>query len=276
VFTVLLFIWATLRCYNGNFLLLQTTAHTFGLNRNKIDKIRGSGKINKTVVFAFKKTIPIIFGYLFLGIGFGIMLQEAGYNALWALFGSFFIYAGSMQYFMVHLLITGAPLLTVALMTLLINSRHIFYGLGFIDQYRRMGWKYPYMVLSLTDETYVLLSTCKYPEGVDRDKAAFLISMFNHCWWITGSVLGVLIGTLIPFDLTGIDFCMTALFVILLINHIRQVKAITPVIIGFVSAILFLLIMGPDNFILPSLCFTVLALTFLKGRIESGKEGTAL
>jgi 4-azaleucine resistance transporter AzlC len=203
------------------------------------------------------------------------MLQEAGYNALWALFGSFFIYAGSMQYFMVPLLITGAPLLTVALMTLLINSRHIFYGLGFIDQYRRMGWKYPYMVLSLTDETYVLLSTCKYPEGVERDKAAFYISMFNHCWWITGSVLGVLIGTLIPFDLTGIDFCMTALFVILLINHVKQVKAFTPVIIGFISAILFLLIMGADNFILPSLCFTVLALTFLKGRIETVKEGSA-
>ena len=99
--------------------------------------------------------------------------------------------------------------------------------------------------------------------------------MFNQCWWIGGSVLGVLIGTLIPFDLTGIDFCMTALFIILLINHIKQVKAITPVIIGFISAVLFLLIMGPDNFILPSLCFTVLVLTFLRRRIETVKEDTA-
>jgi len=238
-------------------------------------KVLGVSKISKTAVFAFKKTIPIIFGYLFLGIGFGIMLQEAGYNALWALFGSLFIYAGSMQYFMVPLLVTGASLLTVAIMTLLINSRHIFYGLGFIDRYRRMGWKYPYMVMSLTDETYVLLSTCKYPEGVDPDKAAFYISLFNHCWWISGSVLGVLIGTLIPFDLTGIDFCMTALFVILLINHIKQVKAFTPVIIGLISAILFLLIMGPDNFIMPSLCFTVLLLALLKGRIETVKEVSA-
>jgi len=232
-------------------------------------------KISKTAVFAFKKTIPIIFGYLFLGTGFGIMLQEAGYNALWALFGSFFIYAGSMQYFMVPLLVTGAPLLTVAIMTLLINSRHIFYGLGFIDRYRKMGWKYPYMVMSLTDETYVLLSTCKYPEGVDPDKAAFYISLFNHCWWISGSVLGVLIGTLIPFDLTGIDFCMTALFVILLLNHIKQVKAFTPIVIGLISAVLFLLIMGPDNFILPSLCFTVLLLALLKGRLETVKEVSA-
>ena len=255
--------------------MLQAATGTFIFNKRTADQIRGLVEINKTVSFAFKKTIPIIFGYMFLGIGFGIMLQEAGYNALWAFFGSLFIYAGAMQYFMVPLLVTGAPLITVALMTLLINSRHVFYGLGFIDQYRRMGWKYPYMVLSLTDETYVLLSTCKYPEGIDRDKAAFLISMFNHCWWIGGSVLGVLIGTLIPFDLTGIDFCMTALFIILLINHIKQVKAITPVIIGFISAVLFLLIMGPDNFILPSLCFTVLVLTFLRRRIETVKEDTA-
>jgi 4-azaleucine resistance transporter AzlC len=113
---------------------------------------------------------------------------------------------------MVPLLIAGTPLVTVAVITFLINSRHIFYGLGFIDKYRRMGWKYPYMVLSLTDETYALLSTCKYPDDVDSDKAAFFISMFNHCWWITGCILGVMAGTVIPLDLTGIDFCMTALF----------------------------------------------------------------
>jgi 4-azaleucine resistance transporter AzlC len=216
-----------------------------------------------------------MFGYLFLGLGFGILLQEAGYNALWAFFGSLFIYAGSMQYFMVPLLVTGAPLITVAVMTLLINSRHIFYGLGFIDQYRRMGWKYPYMVMSLTDETYVLLSNCKYPEGIDRNKAAFLISMFNHCWWITGSVLGVLVGTMIPFDLTGIDFCMTALFVVLLINQVKQAASRIPAFIGIYSSVFFLLILGPANFILPSLIFTVLILAILKGRLEKMETGVA-
>jgi 4-azaleucine resistance transporter AzlC len=172
---------------------------------------------------------------------------------------------------MVPLLVAGAPLITVAVMTLLINSRHIFYGLGFIDQFRNMGWRYPYMVLSLTDETYVLLSTCKYPEGVSRDQAAFFISLFNHCWWVAGSVLGVLVGTLIPFDMRGIDFCMTALFLILLINHIRQVRSIIPVVIGFASAVIFLILLGPTNFILPSLAFTVLVLAVLKGYIEPTK-----
>ncbi len=216
-----------------------------------------------------------MFGYLFLGLGFGIMLQEAGYNALWAFFGSLFIYAGSMQYFMVPLLVTGAPLITVAVMTLLINSRHIFYGLGFIEQYRRMGWRYPYMVMSLTDETYVLLSTCKYPEGIDRDKAAFLISLFNHCWWITGSVIGVLVGTMIPFDLTGIDFCMTALFVVLLMNQVKQAASRIPAFIGICSSIFFLLILGPANFILPSLIFTVFILAIFKGRLEKMEAGVA-
>jgi 4-azaleucine resistance transporter AzlC len=216
-----------------------------------------------------------MFGYLFLGLGFGIMLQEAGYNALWAFFGSLFIYAGSMQYFMVPLLVTGAPLITVAVMTLLINSRHIFYGLGFIEQYRRMGWRYPYMVMSLTDETYVLLSTCKYPEGIDRDKAAFLISLFNHCWWITGSVIGVLVGTMIPFDLTGIDFCMTALFVVLLMNQVKQAASRIPAFIGACSSIFFLLILGPANFILPSLIFTVFILAIFKGRLEKMEAGVA-
>jgi 4-azaleucine resistance transporter AzlC len=200
-------------------------------------------------------------------------LQEAGYNVLWALFGSLFIYAGSIQYLMIPLLVTGAPILTVAVMTLLINSRHIFYGIGFIDQFRGMGRKYPYMVLALTDETYVLLSTCKYPPEVDRDKAAFYISLFNHGWWIFGSVLGVLIGTLIPFDMTGIDFCMTALFVVLLTNHIKQTKKLIPVVIGIISALLFLLILGPANFILPSLCLTVVLLALFKNRINLRKEG---
>ena len=232
-------------------------------------------KINKTVVFAFKKTIPIAFGYLFLGTGFGIMLQEAGYNALWAFFGSLFIYAGSIQYFMVPLLVTGAPLVTVAVMTLLINSRHVFYGLGFIDTFRKMGWRYPYMVLSLTDETYALLSTCKYPPDIDKDRAMFLIALFNHCWWITGSVLGVLAGTVIPFDLTGIDFCMTALFIVLLLNQVRQASSRIPAFIGICSSVIFLLILGPSNFILPSLIFTVLILAILKERLEKMEAGVA-
>ncbi len=230
-------------------------------------------KIKKTLLFAFKKSIPIAFGYIFLGIAFGVLLQEAGYGVLWAFWGSFFIYAGSMQFVMVPLLIAGAPLVTVAVMTFLINSRHIFYGLGFIDTFRRMGHKYPYMVLSLTDETYVVLSACKYPPGIDKDKAMFFIALFNHCWWITGSVLGVLIGTLITFDLTGIDFCMTALFVVLFISQMKQPASRIPAFIGFLSSIFFLLLLGPANFILPSLSFTVLILAIFKDRLEKIEAG---
>ncbi len=237
--------------------------------------MRFKRKIKRTLLFALKKSIPIAFGYIFLGVAFGVLLQEAGYGALWALGGSLFIYAGSMQFVMVPLLVTGAPLVTVAVMTFLINSRHIFYGLGFIDTFRRMGFKYPYMVLSLTDETYAVLSTCKYPADVDKDRAMFFIALFNHCWWITGSVLGVMVGTMIPFDLTGIDFCMTALFVVLFINQMKQSASRIPAFIGFCSSIFFLLLLGPANFILPSLSFTVLILAILKERLEKMEAGVA-
>lgn len=225
-----------------------------------------NNKIN-TIKFAFKKSLPVFFGYLFLGSAFGIMLYEAGYNWLWAIFISVVVFAGSGQFLLVSLLSAGANIPTVAFMTLFINSRHMFYGLSFVDKFKKGGWRYPFMIFSLTDETYsVNTSFSSVPDGVDEPRARFLIGEFDHIYWIIGSVIGSAAGQLIPIDFTGVDFSMTALFIVIFIDLLREQKGRLKLVgpLGIVSAVICLVIFGADKFLLPSLIITVLLLSTLK------------
>jgi 4-azaleucine resistance transporter AzlC len=212
---------------------------------------------NKTFSYAFQKSLPVLFGYLFLGAAFGVMLQNAGYNSIWAFFISLTVFAGSGQFLLVSLLSTGASLPVTAAMTLLINSRHIFYGLSFLERFKKTGKKYPYMIFSLTDETYSVLCSVKETQGVNEGTAMFLIAFLNHLYWIAGGILGALLGEFLPVNFTGIDFSMTALFVVLFIEQWLEFKTHLPAITGFVVSLVFLIILGPDQFILPSLLVTV-------------------
>lgn len=223
--------------------------------------------MKETVRFAFLKTIPVLLGYLFLGLAFGLLLQEAGYSFWWALLASTIVYAGSIQFVLVSFLAGGTSLPAVAVMTLLINSRHAFYGLSFVEKFRKMK-TYPYMVFSLTDETYSLLCSLKTPEGMDEKKVMFLISLFDQIYWIAGSVAGAALGQILPFDMTGIDFAMTALFVTIFVDQWREAKSHLPAVIGLISAVICLLIFGGNNFILPSLIITVGALMGLRVKLE--------
>lgn len=230
--------------------------------------------MRQTVRFAFYKTIPVLLGYLFLGLAFGLLLQEAGYSFWWALLSSGIVYAGSIQFVLVEFLSGGTGFLTVAVMTLLINSRHAFYGLSFVEKFRKMK-TYPYMIFSLTDETYSLLCSLKVPEGIDEKKAMFLIALFDQLYWVAGSVLGAALGQVLPFDMTGIDFAMTALFVTIFVDQWREAKSHLPAIVGLCSAAVCLLIFGGSNFILPSLIITVGILMALRGRLETNLSGKA-
>ena len=230
--------------------------------------------MRQTVRFAFYKTIPVLLGYLFLGLAFGLLLQEAGYSFWWALLSSGIVYAGSIQFVLVEFLSGGTGFLTVAVMTLLINSRHAFYGLSFVEKFRKMK-TYPYMIFSLTDETYSLLCSLKVPEGIDEKKAMFLIALFDQLYWVAGSVLGAALGQVLPFDMTGIDFAMTALFVTIFVDQWREAKSHLPAIVGLCSAAVCLLIFGGSNFILPSLLITVGILMALRGRLETNLSGKA-
>lgn len=227
----------------------------------------------KTPLFALKKSVPVLFGYLFLGSAFGIMLYEAGYNWIWAIFASLIVYAGSGQFLLVSLLSSQASLPTVALMTLFINSRHMFYGLSYIDKFREGGWRYPFMIFGLTDETYsVNASFTSVPEGVNEIRARHLMSMLNHIYWIAGSLIGSVAGQVIPVDFTGIDFSMTALFVVIFIDLITKQKGRRKLVglLGISSGIICLAVFGADKFLLPTLIITVAVL--FGGRSYFAKE----
>lgn len=227
----------------------------------------------KTLKFAFNKSLPVLFGYLFLGSAFGIMLYEAGYNWIWAIVISTLVFAGSGQFVLCSLLSAAAPLSTVAMMTLFINSRHIFYGVSFVDKFKKGGWRYPFLIFTLTDETYsVNTSFNTVPNGVDEIHARYLIGLFDHIYWIGGSIIGALAGQIIPIDFTGIEFSMTALFVVIFIDQMRAAKNKLPGILGIFTALICLFIFGADKFLLPCLIITVALLSALKPVFDKEKE----
>lgn len=219
---------------------------------------------SKAVRVAFLDTLPVMAGYVFLGFGFGILLYQSGYGLLWAVAMSFFIYAGSMQYLTVSLLTGGAGLLTAALTTVVVNARHLFYGISMVDAYKGSGRKKPYMIFALTDETYSLVSQNQAPEGVSRHSYCFLVSLFDHFYWVAGTALGSLTGTLLPINYEGIEFALTALFVTIFVEQWLSTKDHRPALIGLVSTLLCLLIFGRDIFLIPSMVIIALCLTLTR------------
>ena len=218
-----------------------------------------------TIKYAFKKSLPVLFGYLFLGSAFGIMLYDAGYNWVWAILISVAVYAGSGQFLLVSLLSSAASIPTVAMMTLFINSRHMFYGLSLIDKFKAGRWRYPFMIFTLTDETYsVNISVHSVPKNVDEPRARFLIGELDHLYWIAGSVIGSLLGQNLPIDFTGIDFSMTALFTVIFVDLIVVTKNTICGAVGLFCAFICLMIFGADKFLLPALILTVLLLVGAK------------
>lgn len=199
-----------------------------------------------------------------MGIGFGILLRSAGYGVLWAFAMSAFIYAGSMQYVGVELIAGGAGILTTALTTLMVNARHLFYSISMINRYKDSGKYKPYLIFTLTDETYSLLCDGKTPEGEDPDLFRFLVSFFDHCYWIIGSVVGSLLGAVLPFSTVGIEFAMTALFLASFTQQWIDNKDHVPAITGIVSSLLCLLIFGSDRFLIPAMLTITLVLTIVR------------
>ena len=220
---------------------------------------------------AFLDTVPVLTGYLVLGFGIGILLYQSGYGALWALAMSLFIYAGSMQYMAVSLLTGGAGLLTAALTTVVVNARHLFYGISMVDAYKGAGKKKPYMIFALTDETYSLVSKNQVPEGISRHSYCFLVSLFDQIYWVAGSLLGSLAGTLLPLNFEGIEFVLTALFVTIFVEQWISTKNHLPAIIGVVSTAVCLVLFGKDVFLIPSMAVISMLLTITQktGRRKS-------
>ena len=229
-------------------------------------------KLKKSFSYALRHSLPIFAGFLPLGLAYGVLMQNAGYNALWTGATCLFVFAGSLQFLMISFFTTSISYVTVAVMALLVNSRHIFYGISLIEKFRNFGlWKY-YLIYSLTDENYSLHCSAKMEEGMDEKWTYVFTATLTLLYWTISCVLGSLIGTLITIDMTGVDFALTALFVTILLDQLKDAVSRLPAVVAMFSSIICLLIFGPDNFILPSLIITVAALTVLRHTIATEKE----
>lgn len=202
---------------------------------------------------AFPYTVPVLTGYLFIGFAFGVMFQEKGYNFLWAGLVSLLVYAGSGQYLAVNFFAPGVSFIQIVFLEFMVNVRHIFYGLSMLERFQNMGKKKLYMIFSLTDETYSLLCLTKIPKGVEEDKFLFCIAALDQSYWILGSVLGAAAGSAIPFPAEGIDFAMTALFVVIFVEQWLASDNHIPAWIGLACTGIGLLVFGSENFLLPSM-----------------------
>ncbi len=209
---------------------------------------RLQGCTKRTFREAFIATTPVMAGYIVLGMGFGVLLSTKGYGPLWAFAMSGFIYAGSMQYLAIDLLTGGASLITAALTTLLVNARHLFYGISMVEGYRGMGKKKPYAIFALTDETYSLVCQDDHPTQEERHQYAFRVSVLNQIWWVSGSMIGSLLGEIIPFDVTGIDFALTALFLTVFIEQWLSTKDHASAAVGVAAMKLLNYISKKSNF----------------------------
>lgn len=223
----------------------------------------------KTLAAAFPVTVPVLMGYLAIGMAFGLMLQSAGYGVVWAFFMSLTIYAGSGQYLGVSLLATGASLPRVAFLTLMVNFRHLVYGLSLLEKLRGMGVRKLYMMFSLTDETYALLSSAQPPEGVDAHDFYFCVALLDHSYWILGSVIGSLAGAALGFDTTGVDFAMTALFLVIAVGQWKAAGSHLPALLGAAATLASLMLVGAEDMLLPALGIIVLVLTLMRPKLEA-------
>lgn len=229
-----------------------------------------------TIVEALKKSVPIISSYLLVSMAYGMMMQEAGLSWFWALFTSLTVYTGAFQFVLITFISSGASLLTIGMTALFMNSRQFFYGLTFVEDFKSMGRRYPYMVNTMTDETYAvnyaMLVDQKVKNDKERHNMMFLVAIFSKTSWLVGAVLGSVLGQLLPFTLEGIDFCMTALFVTIFIDQWKAFQTHIPAIIGLAIGILLLLILGPDYFLLPALLLVSGILVALQGQLEAGRS----
>lgn len=222
----------------------------------------------KAFAAAFPATVPVMLGYLTLGAAFGLLLNAAGFGVGWAALMSGFIYAGSAQFLGVELLTAAVPLAQAAVMTFILNFRHLVYGLSMLEKFRGMGWKKPYMIFSLTDETYALLSSLHVPVGVKPADYYFAVSLLDQLYWVAGSLLGGLLGTALTINTQGADFAMTALFIVIAVGQWENAKSHLPALLGGGISLLTLVLFGPERFLVPALAVMILALLVLHGQLD--------
>ena len=221
---------------------------------------------------ALPYTLPICIGFIVLGMSYGFLMRSKGFPLIYPMLMSLFIFAGSMEFVTVNLLLSDFNPLHVFFLTLMVNARHIFYGISMLEKYKNCGGKKPYLIFGMCDETFTVNCAVTPPEDVDNGWFMFFLTLLNQIYWVSGATLGALLGYIIHFDASGIEFVMTALFVVMFINQWEETKEHTPALMGLGCSLLCLVIFGSSNFIIPAMILIVLCLSIGKGKLEAAKK----
>lgn len=223
----------------------------------------------KALKAAFPYTIPIFAGFWFLGLAYGVYMNVSGFSFLYPMFMSLVIFGGSLEFVAVSMLLSGFAPLQTLLMALMIQARHLFYGISMLDKYKGMGWKRYYLIFGMCDESFSINYTANIPDGVDKGWFMFFVTLLNHFYWFSGSTVGGLLGSLISFDTEGLEFVMTAMFVVIFLEQWLNEKKHYSAWIGLGASVLCLSIFGADSFLIPSMACILLFLTLFRKPIES-------
>lgn len=222
------------------------------------------GVIRLAAKAAFPYTIPIFAGFWFLGLTYGIYMNVSGFSFWYPMLMSLTIFAGSIEFVTVNLLLgTFNPIQALAV-TLMINARHLFYGISMLDRYRGTGWKKPYLIFGMCDESFSINCSAQIPEGVDRGWFMFFVTLFNHLYWFTGSTLGGIFGSFLSFNTKGLDFVMTAMFVVIFLENWLNEQEHTSSLLGLGISLICLLAFGAERFLIPAMLGILAVLTLLR------------
>lgn len=228
--------------------------------------------MKKILKLSFPLTVPVLLGYISVGIAFGILVVKSGLSIWAALLMSTFLYAGAMQFVAIQLLLGPINLIQFAIMTLFVNIRHLFYGLSFIDLFKTFGFKKHYMIFALTDETYSLLCVLALKESTCKENLFFAVCLLNQLYWFTGTLIGILLGRIITFNTDGIEFAMTALFLVIFIEQWLAFKTHGPALYGLGASFVAIIIFGPANMIFPSMVIILVLLIVSRKWIDTKEE----
>lgn len=223
---------------------------------------------------AFPFTIPIMTGFLFLGTAYGIYMNVSGFPAIYPILMSFTIFAGSMEFVTVNLLLGAFDPLGALVLTLMVNARHLFYGIAMLDKYRNVeGKKRWYLIFGMCDESFSINCTAQVPEGIDKGWFYFFVTMLNQCYWVCGATLGGLFGGVLNFELEGLEFVMTALLAVLFLEQLLKERDHTSALLGLGLSMVCLVVFGRENFVIPSMLTILGALTLLRKPLERREAG---
>lgn len=221
----------------------------------------------KALKAAFPYTLPICIGFLFLGISYGFLMRSKGFSAWYPFFMSMFIFAGSMEFVTASLLVSAFNPAAAFFMALMVNARHLFYGISMLDKFRNTGAKKFYLIFGMCDESFSINCNVEPPEGIDRGWFMFIVTLLNQIYWVFGATLGALLGYVIHFDTTGIEFVMTALFVVMFVDQWRETDNHIPALTGVLCSVLCLLLFGSEYFIVPAMVLIVICFAGMKKKL---------